>query len=186
MCTGFSGASFDGIVAIESVCYAEPKEDFLTEAFRLLKPGGRLVVCDGFLAERVSVDQRRRYARFLDGFALEGLATVAGFKTGLRASGFSNVRCQDRTAAIMPSALIIEALSLIGLAVCTVPCWLGLFPKAWFRHGLTGVAQRRLFQRGTFTYCVFTATKPLGTTGGTANPGVAGLSYDSGGSEWAR
>jgi tocopherol O-methyltransferase len=38
--TGLPSQSFDKIYAIESVCHAPEKASFLTEAFRLLKPGG--------------------------------------------------------------------------------------------------------------------------------------------------
>ena len=47
--TDFANESFDVVWALESVCYAEDKQAFLSEAYRLLRPGGRLVIADGFL-----------------------------------------------------------------------------------------------------------------------------------------
>jgi cyclopropane fatty-acyl-phospholipid synthase-like methyltransferase len=160
MRTGFPDRSFDGIFAIESVCYAEPKERFLAEAFRLLRPGGRLVVCDGFLSRRVPAQERRDYERFLDGFELQNLATIARFTKDMRRVGFTRIAKVNKTASVMPSAFMIEGLSYVGLGVCALPCMVGLFPRTWFRHGLTGITQRRLFQRGTFAYCVFSGTRP--------------------------
>ncbi len=46
--TNFKNEFFDGVFGIESICHAENKADFLTEAARVLKPGGRLVVADFF------------------------------------------------------------------------------------------------------------------------------------------
>ncbi|MFX1452982.1 MAG: SAM-dependent methyltransferase [Promethearchaeota archaeon] len=39
---------FDGIFALESLSYAKNKMEFVNEAYRLLKPGGKLMVVDGF------------------------------------------------------------------------------------------------------------------------------------------
>ena len=49
--TGLPAGSADGAWAVESACYASgsAKADFIAEAARLLKPGARLVVIDGFL-----------------------------------------------------------------------------------------------------------------------------------------
>src|SRR5438105_3477628 len=48
MKTRFPDRSFDVVWAIESVCYAPEKGDFIKEAYRQLKKGGRLVIADFF------------------------------------------------------------------------------------------------------------------------------------------
>ena len=49
--TEFPSNSFDGVFAIESVGYSENIADFVQEMKRVLKPGGILVVLDGFRTE---------------------------------------------------------------------------------------------------------------------------------------
>lgn len=50
--TALPSESFDAVYAIESSCYARGanKSAFLREAHRLLRPGGQIVIADGFLA----------------------------------------------------------------------------------------------------------------------------------------
>jgi tocopherol O-methyltransferase len=158
--TQFSAESFDGVVGIESVCYAEPKRDFLREAFRLLRPGGRLVVMDGFANKnefrgREHVD----YRRFVEGWALRSVAHVEAFETDLRAVGFENIRYTDRTASVMPSAYIMEAIAYVGFVTIGWLCKLEILPRLWLDHGLACMSQRRLFRHRTFVYGVFTASK---------------------------
>lgn len=158
--SGLPDVSLDGVVAVESACYARRKRDFAAEAFRLLRPGGRLVVSDGFLNRPVERADRRAYGWLLEGLALPNLASVGGFTDDLLAQGFVDVRCADKFAEIMPSVRMIEVLSYIGVAVCAVPCRLGVFPATWLGHGMAGISQKRLFENRTVAYCVFVATKP--------------------------
>jgi len=48
MNTGFSSNKFDAVFSIESFSYAPQKHVFIQEMFRILKPGGLIVIIDGF------------------------------------------------------------------------------------------------------------------------------------------
>ena len=66
--TEFPSNSFDGVFVIESVGYSENIVDFVQEMKRVLKPGGILVVLDGFRTE-VTINSilQKIYERFLFG-----------------------------------------------------------------------------------------------------------------------
>ena len=173
--TGFEDASFDGVVGIESVCYAESKSAFLAEAWRVLRPGGRLVVLDGF-RQRTALTPRdaRDLRRFVSGWALSGLAFVGEFDAALHAAGFESVDYSDKRRAVMPSAWIMEGMAWIGFWSIGPACWLEVLPRLWLDHGLACLSQRRLFQRETLTYGVFTARKPRATKTGSRPGGAHG------------
>lgn len=103
--TGLPDASFDVVWAIESVCHAERKIDFLREAYRLLRPGGRLIVADGFaLRDDLSPDEAALMHSWLDGWRCPSVATVDQFRSDVRTAGFDVVREQDATENVLPSS----------------------------------------------------------------------------------
>ena len=161
LCTPFADGCFDGVFAIESACYAEPKNAFLREARRVLRPGGRLVVMDGFRRRPIRAGREQDdFQRFLHGLALTDLADIHGFCAELGSLGFEDVRWIDKRSEAMPSALLIEVMGWVGVACVAVPYALGLVPRLWIDHGLACVSQRRLLQSGALAYCVVAATAP--------------------------
>ena len=131
--TGCPDVSFSRIFANESVCYATDKADFAREVHRLLVPGGRLVVGDGFLTDRtLSASEQRTYRSWLQSWAIPNLASVDGFRHALQDAGFGQVEYHDRTPHVMPSARRILALGLwpiprcgccVAPAMIHSPCW---------------------------------------------------------------
>jgi SAM-dependent methyltransferase len=112
--TGLPAAQADGAWAVESACYAEgtAKADFVREAARLLKPGARLAVVDGFLLRR----EPGRLAGWLhrlwaDSWAVPTLAVREDFVAALRAHGFEDIQVKSLRWRVAPSALHIPVLA---------------------------------------------------------------------------
>ena len=112
--TGLPAAQADGAWAIESACYARGtgKADFVREAARLLKPGARLAVVDGFLLRR----SPGRLAGWLhrlwaDSWAVPTLAVREDFIAALHEHGFDDVEVKSLRWRVAPSALHIPVLA---------------------------------------------------------------------------
>ncbi|MEN9549160.1 MAG: hypothetical protein RIR12_1751 [Bacteroidota bacterium] len=88
--TTFPDASFDVVWGCESVCYAATKADFIKEAYRLLKPGGRLVVADGFV-QHYEHNDNPIIRNWLDGWQVNYLETPQRFEAFMQQVGFTNI-----------------------------------------------------------------------------------------------
>ncbi|MCK5829106.1 MAG: methyltransferase domain-containing protein [Methylococcales bacterium] len=159
--TPFEDASFDVIWGLESVCHALNKGDFLKEAFRLLRPGGRLVICDGFILRReFSDDEWEDIVTCLNGWAVPNLCSRVGFTQLLEDNQFQEITFKDITAETLPSADYMFKVANRLKPVQKITQWLGLRSKAQTANFKVGIAQHRLFKDKLVEYGIFTATKP--------------------------
>ena len=92
--TSFPNESFDIVWGCESICYADDKEQFIKEAWRLLKPGGRVVVADGFVTDFKNNDHST-IRNWLDGWQVNYLESPERFQQFMRSAGFKNISFSD-------------------------------------------------------------------------------------------
>jgi cyclopropane fatty-acyl-phospholipid synthase-like methyltransferase len=158
----FADASFDVVWALESSCHALNKADFLREAWRVLKPGGRLVVCDGFLLQReFNSNQWQAVVTCLNGWAVPNLCARDEFDQLLQQQGFADIQCHDITAQTMASADYMYKVAKRLQPVQKISQWLGLRTQAQTANYLVGLAQHQLFTEKLTEYLIFTASKPI-------------------------
>ncbi|MCK4233685.1 class I SAM-dependent methyltransferase [candidate division WOR-3 bacterium] len=160
--TDFRDDSFTKILGLESVCYADKKIDFLNEAFRLLKKGGKIVVADGFL---IRTDFNRKesaiYHDWLNGWALPNLATKDSFQSDLSKAGFRNINYFDKFKEIRKTRDRIFITGVLGYPFIWFLYKLRAIKKSMFHHTIACILQKRIFSdvRNLGTYGVFVAEK---------------------------
>lgn len=158
--TQFPDASFDVIWALESSCHALNKADFLHEAYRLLRKGGRLVVCDGFVLKRQFTPQQwQAVVTCLNGWAVPNLCSRTEFNQLLQEQGFNTIHCLDITEQTQASVEYMYKVANRLKPVQQLSQFFGLRTKAQTANYLVGLAQYQLFVEKLTEYCIFTAHK---------------------------
>ena len=93
--TPFEDGSFDVIWALESHCHTDQKAAFYTEAARLLKIGGRLVMADLFLSPPLSINDENRLKLGLTHWAIPNLDDINTHNIHALQAGFGGLEIQN-------------------------------------------------------------------------------------------
>jgi tocopherol O-methyltransferase len=157
----FSDHAFDAAIAIESSEHMPDKAAFFAQAHRVLRPGGRLVVCAWLACERPTPNQVRW---LLEPICREGrmpqLGSASDYRRLAEAAGFAVERVQDVTRQIERTWPMICRIFL-GKLVSKPACIRFLFNRHASNRifALTIVRLWIAFRTGAMRYGVFTLRK---------------------------
>lgn len=159
----YPDAAFDGMYAIESACHADgyDKDAFIREAARVLKPGHKLVVADGFLRGTQPMNALLRFCfeKVSHNWAVETFAELSAFLDSLRRHGFRDVTVEDISLRIAPSVMHVPFVTLKFLARELWRSKLRLGGVRW-GHLLACILSPVVgMARSRFSYCIVTATR---------------------------
>jgi cyclopropane fatty-acyl-phospholipid synthase-like methyltransferase len=162
LATSFADNTFDTVWAIESVCYAWDKTDFTKEAFRILKPGGRLVVAD-FHSQPVvkGSAEEKLMQRWTDAWAIRSYATVREFDEALMKAGFESITGKDITSHVMPSIRRLFLSFFPGIITTKIAEWIGARNKIQTKNTWSTYYQYKAYRKNLWRYYIFSAQKPI-------------------------
>jgi cyclopropane fatty-acyl-phospholipid synthase-like methyltransferase len=159
--TGLEPESFDVVWALESVCHCEDKRKFLAEAYRLLRPGGRLIVGDfiGF-REDLSPSQARAMKIWLDGWAIPHLAGFERFRETMAQVGFAEIAAENITPNVLRSSRRLFKASLLALPFSGFATWMGWRSRGQTANVRASYHQYKTIRAGYWGYAIYSAVKP--------------------------
>lgn len=158
--TPFADNTFDIVWGLESICYALNKQDFIAEAYRVLKTGGQFIVADGFANKNNFTSEEWSYVQaFLDGCVVPNLATVNEFKAAMENCQFNDICYTDITKEVLPSSEVLYKKSKLTYPIEKVLGWLKIRTSTQTGNYYAAKSQYQVFKQGLAGYGIFSAYK---------------------------
>ena len=160
--TNFTKEHFDKIYSVEAADAANPVEKFLEEMFRLLKPGGKLLILDAFLAksrEAFPKHEREVLDALCHSWALPDPHTRDYWMNAMKDVGFEKIEAENLTAKVLRTA---RRMRYIGRGVFPIYSFLHqlhFLNRSHYANAVAALAQGELFEKGYLEYHSMLATK---------------------------
>jgi 27-O-demethylrifamycin SV methyltransferase len=152
--------SFDRVWVLESSHLMPDRPGLLSDCARVLRPGGRLVLCDIIRRREIPFrelrDRRREFAVLRAAFGAARMDQLSDYETHAQAAGLTDIECVDITTATLPTFdrwqdnLDRHRDQVLGI--------LGAQSVTEFEESLQIL--RRFWQDGTLGYGMMSAARP--------------------------
>ena len=158
--TSFNDESFDHVWALESVCYALKKSDFIKEAYRVLKKGGDFAMADGFASKReLTATEWKHVLKVLNGWAMPNMTTPVEFEKAMQTTGFAGINYRDITTNTQPSSKRLYYTALLTYPMEKIMSWLRLRSSVQSGNFNACFGQYHVLHDGIGCYGMFSAQK---------------------------
>jgi 27-O-demethylrifamycin SV methyltransferase len=155
----FEDNTFDVAWVMESSHLILDKNKLFEEIFRVLKPGGQLVLCDISMQKELPlqsvIENRDEFLLLKDVFGRAIMKTPQFYKQEMETRGFRDVRCQDITAETVPTFQRWKDNAVANKK--QVSEMLG--QKAWSDFHRSTVILKRFWDKGVLGYFMLSARK---------------------------
>jgi len=157
--TTFRDNQFDSVYTMEAFVHSPTPKKTLREFFRILKPGGRLVMFEYTIVDDSKLTKREKKLSdmIIEGSAMGALKSMRhnSFPKTLKGVGFESVMEQNITQNIIPSFERLYKLARMPYF------FVKLFRLQKHFINLTAAVESfKPIKRGLMRYCIFTAKKP--------------------------
>ncbi|MCO6475419.1 MAG: methyltransferase domain-containing protein [Phaeodactylibacter sp.] len=157
----FEENSFDCVWACESLCHAVEKSAFYREAFRLLRPGGQLVIAEYVRTRRPhGAGGEKLLLSWLNGWAIPDIDTPQEHLSHARAAGFEGTRIRDFTGQTWVSLKNLHKIARRWMWANYLLYGLGIRSRAQHGNIQGGIRQFEALNQGLWFYAAITARKP--------------------------
>lgn len=156
----FENNSIDVIWAFESVCHAKHKIDFYKEAYRVLKPGGKIVMAEYLRNARpLTPPQENLLHEIFDRWAIPDLDTLQEHEHNAGIAGFSSFANNDVTTHVMKSYRNLRETCRRYEGLSKLLWKLGIISKLRHNNLLSSAKQADAIEMGVFSYHHIVAEK---------------------------
>jgi len=158
--TPFPDEHFDVVWACESLCHADHKIDFYKEAYRILKPGGRLIIAEYLRTGRpLSQKGEKMIHTWLDGWAIRDIDTLQEHEQHVREAGFGKFEPEEITRFMKASLRRLFRLSVLLYPLAIFFLMTGVRNKVQHRNVVASIVQYRALRQGFWKYYLLKAIK---------------------------
>jgi ubiquinone/menaquinone biosynthesis C-methylase UbiE len=149
----FEDNSVDVVWAFESVCHAANKIDFYKEAYRVLKPGGKIVMAE-YLRNGRPMEQGKEtmLAEIFTRWAIPDLDTLAEHAFNARKAGFIAFSNNDVTKNVMTSYRNLRETCKRYSGLSRLLYKTGIISSVRHENLLSSIKQADALEQGVFSY----------------------------------